>query len=127
MRGYQKRLGDFGEAAAAEYLLRQGYQIVEQNYRCAAGEVDIIAKNDTCLLFVEVKTRTSDRYGTPAEAVTPLKQKRMAQTAMQYLSEPPVTAAVRFDVIEIYAALEHGVFILQSLNHIENAIPEVEI
>jgi putative endonuclease len=85
----------------ARWYLEQGYEIVEQNWRIADGEIDLVARRDGVLVFCEVKTRTSDRFGTAAEAVTATKQRRIRRLATTYLrgqGGSPRPAYVRFDV-----------------------------
>jgi len=95
-------LGVKGEAAAAAYLERTGMTVIERNWRCPSGEMDIIAIDGESLVLVEVKTRRSTSAGTPEEAVSPTKQRRLGRVARSYtahagLEETPV----RFDVIGI--------------------------
>lgn len=91
-----------GEQAAARYLERRGYDILEMNWSCTFGEADIIAKDEACIVFVEVKTRTNVEHGLPEEAVTAKKRARYERIAGEYLSECPyVDIRVRFDVIGI--------------------------
>lgn len=98
----KKEVGVRGENAACAYLERQGMTIVERNWRCKAGEIDIIALDGESLVLVEVKTRKSERKGTPEEAVSPTKQKRIARCANAYLQVAGVEECpVRFDVIAI--------------------------
>ena len=123
MSRYQKNLGDFGEKIAADYLIRQGYQIECENFRCQRGEIDLIASFNNLIVFVEVKTRSSEIYGRPAEAVTLTKRKHMRKSAEFYLYEKriePSSRELRFDVIEIYAKNHGGEYIFEKLNHIEN-------
>ena len=94
-------LGDRGENMAARYLRNKGYKIIMRNFRCEAGEVDIIARQKTTLVFVEVKTRAYDDP-TPEEQVDPIKQQQIQKAAKLYLSrygvpQPPA----RFDVVAI--------------------------
>lgn len=102
-----KELGRRGEAAAAEYLMRHGCKILTRNYRVAAGEIDLIAEEqDGTLLFVEVKTRRTSRYGLPCEAVDCRKQHKIITCAGWYLKENHLQARhCRFDVIEL---MVHG-------------------
>lgn len=92
-----------GEDAAAAYLERIGLVIEARNWRCQSGEIDIIARDDAEIVFVEVKTRRSERAGTAEEAVSIAKQRRVTRLALAYLRETgePSTSAVRFDVIAI--------------------------
>ncbi len=95
-------LGKKGEDLAADYLKQQGLSIVEQNYRQKTGEIDIIARDGNCLVFVEVKTRNSVQYGMPYEAVTARKQMQISKTALDYLTRNKLAdQAARFDVISI--------------------------
>jgi len=95
-------LGSSGEDAAAALLKRSGYRIVERNYRCRYGEIDIIAVDRGTIAFVEVKTRTSHAFGTPAEGVDAKKQRHIAETAQYYLAEKGLEdREARFDVVGI--------------------------
>jgi putative endonuclease len=91
-----------GEDAAALYLERRGWRIVERNYRRREGEIDIIATRPGVIAFVEVKTRRSRTFGTPAEAVTTRKRARIRTLAARFVSEHrPRVAELRFDVVDI--------------------------
>lgn len=94
--------GRWGEQAAADFLERQGYTILARNYHTRWGEIDLIAEDGRYLAFVEVKTRSSDRYAAAREAVTPAKQHRLILTAEYWLAEHPTTRQPRLDVIEVY-------------------------
>lgn len=95
-------LGAWGEDRAAEYLRRQGMKIVERNFRTPVGEIDIIARHKSVLLFVEVKTRRSNAFGTPQEAVGQRKQRQIVRTAQWYLQNNINTKLQpRFDVVAI--------------------------
>lgn len=83
----RKLLGDLGERLAAEYLEGQGYLIRERNYRCPIGEIDLVATESDCLVFVEVRTRRGKRFGSPEESVTLAKQQRLIDLAQNYLVE----------------------------------------
>ena len=96
-------LGGRGEDAAARHLEAMGYTIRTRNYRKRFGEVDIVAEKDGVWIFVEVKTRSSDRCGTPAEAVDARKQRKICAAALSYISEYGKDGqGARFDVIEVY-------------------------
>jgi putative endonuclease len=99
----RNELARSGEDIAAAYLARRGWRILGRNVRCGrTGEIDIVAERGGVLAFVEVKTRTTDRFGTPGEAVTRQKQIRIRALARQYLmSARPRAAAIRFDVVEV--------------------------
>jgi putative endonuclease len=95
-------LGAAGEDLAEKALRRQGYRILERNYTTPLGEVDLIARHQGALVFVEVKTRRQSRYGTPQEAVSPAKQARLKRLAAYYLKAKRLgEAMVRFDVVAI--------------------------
>lgn len=79
------KIGNQGEDLACEYLRKQGYKILERNYRIRGGEIDIIAQDKEYLVFVEVKTRLSHDFGLPVEAITPWKIKYLLKTAQFYL------------------------------------------
>ena len=99
-----KHLGDRGESYAEDYLRRQGYRILTRNYRTKIGEIDLIADDHGTLVFIEVKTRSSVRYGMPAEAVNYKKRQKIIQTAYWYLcAQHRENAICRFDVLEVYA------------------------
>ena len=107
-----KKLGKLGEKQAREYLIKNGWKIVKKNYVNPFGEVDIIARKGEVLAFVEVKTRLSDTFGTPSEAVTKPRQKKYIQAAKYYFAGMEIDCTVRFDIIEIFEG---------RINHIENA------
>jgi putative endonuclease len=94
-------LGQQGEEAAAHYLQAHGYKILERNFRCRAGEVDIIAEEKGDLVFVEVKARSSKLFGDPAEAVTSRKQGQISKAALCYLGDRHRGRAARFDVVTV--------------------------
>lgn len=113
-------LGRFGEEKAAEYLISEGYRILERNFRCRRGEIDIIAEKDGYTVFAEVKLRKSSGFGYASEFVPFSKQRRIKTAAEYYLSRHGETEyRVRFDVIEIYAP--EGTEGTLTLNHLEDA------
>jgi putative endonuclease len=94
--------GKEGEKIAADFLKKNGYRIVETNYRCPIGEIDIIARDKSELVFVEVKARKSSALGYPEQAVGVKKQRKMSKLALWYLQEKKTTdARARFDVVAI--------------------------
>jgi putative endonuclease len=98
----RQRLGKEGEKVAEQYLRKKGYRVVERNYRCATGEVDLIVLDRRVIVFVEVKTRTDDRFGTPLEAVESRKQQKMIRAAQFFLSQKKLDQReARFDVVGI--------------------------
>ncbi len=97
----RRSLGLSGEAAAATWYLESGYEVLQRNWRCRLGEIDLVCRRGRVLVVCEVKTRTSDRLGSPLEAVTATKQRRLRRLAAAYLqqaSPSPRPASVRFDV-----------------------------
>lgn len=105
--GDRKVIGKYGEDLATKYLQAQGYQILERNYRCNLGEIDIVAQDKDYLVFVEVKTRTNVFFGFPHESVTHAKQSRIRKIALFYLAERRSSLEnYRFDVISVL--LEEG-------------------
>lgn len=98
-------LGRRGEDCALTYLTAAGYQLVERNWRCAQGEVDLIVARDGEVVFVEVKTRSSVRFGHPFEAITPVKLARLRRLAYAWCAEaerPP--RRIRIDAVAVVAA-----------------------
>lgn len=94
--------GRKGEELACRYLTERGFSLVTRNFRRLRGEIDLIMEDRSTLVFVEVKTRCSLRYGQPREAVTDLKQQRIRRCAVQYLAERETgSRPVRFDVVEV--------------------------
>lgn len=99
---HNRELGRKGEDAAVRFLERRGYDIVERNWTCFAGEADIIARDGEAVVFVEVKTRTGASNGLPAEAVTKNKRERYEKIACAFLADYDVVdVPVRFDVVSI--------------------------
>jgi len=93
--------GEAAESLACRYLEQQGLVLVERNYRCRTGEVDLIMRDGDCLVFVEVRSRHNSRYGTPAETITRTKQRRLCRAAAHYLLTHRCNTPCRFDVIAI--------------------------
>ncbi len=94
--------GDEGEEWAAEFLRKKGYRIIERNYRFGRGDIDIIARDGTCIVFVEVKLRRNNRFGPAVSAITPAKQKQVVHLARGYLWARQIESAeCRFDAVLI--------------------------
>ncbi len=115
-----KGTGILGEEVATQYLTSHGYRILERNFRCKGGEVDIIARDpeDTSLVFVEVKARRDLSYGVPQLAVNPFKQRQISKAALTWLGKNRLhDHNARFDVIAILLHTERP----HSIEHIRNA------
>jgi putative endonuclease len=98
----RKELGKKGEELALRFLKKNGYRVIEKNYVCKMGEMDIIAKEKDTLVFIEVKTRTSNTFGPPQLAVNPKKQSQMSKVALYFLKEKKLEdVKARFDVVAI--------------------------
>lgn len=95
-------LGAIGESIAVTFLKGQGFTIVERNFRCVCGELDIVAREGRTIVFVEVKCRNNENYGSPQLAVTPFKQRQISKAALVWLSHRKLyDAEARFDVVAI--------------------------
>jgi putative endonuclease len=102
MRPIKADFGKRNEQLAAEFLKKSGYSIIEKNYRCKTGEIDIIAKDRGTLCFVEVKARSSQAFGLPQEAVGQRKQKQVSLAALDFLSKRGLLdKSARFDVVSV--------------------------
>lgn len=114
----KQELGKKGEEIACIYLEEKGYKIIEKNFFCKLGEIDIIAKKEKTIIFIEVKTRKNNSFGNPAEAVNKRKQIHMYNVAIYYmLIKRLKNVHVRFDAIEIMR--ERGDF---KINHIKQIL-----
>lgn len=120
MKSENKKIGAKGEDAAAEYILRNGYKILKRNFRCRSGEIDIIAFECGYIVFIEVKTRTQNYYGSPGEAVNRSKIAKIHRTAQVYMLKSRLfyINKIRFDVIEVFYNKDKGSI---SINLIKNA------
>lgn len=99
----KKEIGNAGEKIACLYLKQKGYTIIETNFFCRQGEIDIIAKDRNEYVFIEVKTRRNELYGSPCEAVNKKKQKHIYKSTKLYIYIHKLeNEIIRFDVIEIY-------------------------
>ncbi len=113
-------LGERGEKFAARYLRRHGYKILVRRFKSRAGEIDLVCRHKDWLVFVEVKTRKSDQYGAPSEAVTREKQRHMSKVALEYLrllDNPQIHW--RFDIVEVI--LQEGARKPDDIRLIQNA------
>lgn len=121
------KLGDWGEARAADFLRNKGLRIVATNYRCRWGEVDIVAQDRDQLVFVEVRTKRSTIFGSPEESLSPAKMRRLTYTCQQYVQNQLEDGAEsesdwRIDLISIFTGKGLKV---ERISHIENAVQEV--
>jgi putative endonuclease len=112
-------LGKKGEDIAANHLAAAGYRIVERNWRCSQGELDIVAQRDDETVFVEVKTRSSLAFGHPFDAITPAKLARLRRLAGAWcMSTGPVSSQIRIDIVSVlYAGIDAPV-----IEHIEGVV-----
>lgn len=103
--GLANAVGAYGERLAVRYLMESGMQILDRNWRCDQGEIDIVALDDTCLVIIEVKTRRSLAFGSPAEAVTAVKAARLRRLAACWLADHrslvDSVGDVRIDVVGV--------------------------
>ncbi|MDD5092963.1 MAG: YraN family protein [Dehalococcoidia bacterium] len=102
MSDSRQRLGAFGEREARDYLLKRGYEILESNFRCPIGEIDIVARDGDFLVFVEVRTRRGSEFGTPEESITQAKKGKLVHLAQYYIQQHAgLPASWRIDVVAI--------------------------
>ncbi|MCL6447760.1 MAG: YraN family protein [Armatimonadetes bacterium] len=122
----RQELGKLGEELAASYLQKKGYRLLERNYRCRLGEIDIVALDGDVLVFIEVRCRTSSRFGFPQESIRREKQAKLRKLAQYYLlraarpGPAPVTGQnqVRFDVLALLFDCKQATC---RVEHIQNA------
>jgi len=111
-------LGKRGEAIAVRYLQQRKYTVIEQNFSCKCGELDIIAREGKVTVFIEVKTRKNLSYGPPQLAVTPFKQRQISKAALVYMAQKKLQGTnARFDVIAILLGYNE----IPQIDHIVNA------
>lgn len=110
-------LGDRGEMIAADYFLKQGYKIIDKKVRASFGELDLIVEKAKTLVFVEVKTRSTMKFGLPEEAVNEAKQKQITRLAEWYLQKRKISHSIRFDVLAVF----YDGASAPRIRHIENA------
>jgi putative endonuclease len=116
----KKSVGDLGESIAGNLLKKKGYKIVQRNYRCKHGEIDIVAEIKRTLVFVEVRTKSSLEFGTPEESVTAGKKKKIVSSVFDYLNDHKCLSRIwRIDFIGIELSGDGSI---KRVNHIENAI-----
>ena len=111
-------VGKLGEELACKYLIKNNYKILERNFKCKQGEIDIIALDNNEIVFIEVKTRTNAKYGMPADAVNEIKQKHLLKAEKYYIYKRNLANEfIRVDVIEIYISKNK-----YRVNHIKQII-----
>lgn len=114
---HNKTIGMRGEDAATKFLENKGYSILDKNWKCKMGEIDIVAKDEETIVFVEVKTRTNVENGLPEDAVGPKKRKKYETLAAMYLQDHDyIDMSVRFDVIGIMVLKKDRCFIRHHIN-----------
>lgn len=111
------RTGQTGENIAREYLENKGYKFIDQNYKNKWGEIDLICEKDKIIVFVEVKTRTGDRFGSPESAINNKKIQKLIKNSVAYMKFKKIDKSYRIDAISI--VLE-GSGKVQKMNHYEN-------
>lgn len=112
-----REMGDEGEQIATDFLKRKGYKIIDRNFWCRQGEIDIIAKKEDEYVFCEVKTRKNLKYGEPRDSVNEIKRKHILDATRYYLYKNDLyDKYIRFDVIEVYIYKNKNY-----INHIKNA------
>lgn len=103
MKKYNKLIGDYGEDCATKYLISNGYEILERNYKCPLGEIDIICFKDNILSFVEVKSRFNFSYGLPREAVNFKKKQKIKAISSWYIMNSKIEDVnIEYDIVEVY-------------------------
>jgi putative endonuclease len=119
MSSFNKDIGNLGEKISENFLIESGYIILDRNFRCKTGEIDLIARDGDYICFIEVKTRCGYLFGNPCEAVNYPKQQRISKTAQMYILKKKLFKfCFRFDVIEVILNKENG---SSSIKLIKNA------
>jgi putative endonuclease len=118
----RKDLGNKGEQLALNFLKKKGFRVLETNYRCPRGEIDIIARQKECLVFVEVRTKTNLAFGSPEESITNAKKRHLESAVNHYLqNQAKMPPSWRIDLVAIEIESDNK---LKRIEHIENAIEE---
>lgn len=119
MKNFNKDIGSFGEDLSINYLIDNGYYILEKNYRNKIGEIDVICKKNNLLIFIEVKSRYTNSYGFPIESVTYYKRKQIIKVSMLYIILNKYNNFnIRYDVIEVFFNKNNDLF---NINHTTDA------
>ncbi|MFQ5997666.1 MAG: YraN family protein [Dehalococcoidales bacterium] len=118
----RRDVGILGEQLAKDFLKKRGYRLLESNYRCPEGEIDIIAKHKDCLVFIEVRTKRSLEFGSPEESITPTKMGKLRAVAAHYQqTHSNLPASWRIDVVAVELGKKDGPLRIEL---IENAVAE---
>lgn len=118
--------GDHGEKIACDYLEDNGYKIIARNFNCIYGEIDIIAIKNDEIIFIEVKTRCQNYFGTPIEAINTNKIQHLYNSANYFLYKNNLLyKPIRFDVIEVYSNFENNKHHLCNISHVKNIILDI--
>ena len=122
MRMNRQELGRLGERLARDAIKKKGYRILETNFRCRSGEIDIVAQEKDCLVFVEVRTRSNLNFGSPEESITAIKKRRLVSSAFTYIeTHQDLPSLWRIDVVAIETNLEGK---LERIEIIEDAVSQ---
>ncbi len=119
MRKNTRKLGAYGEQIAINYLNTEKYQILKSNFHSRFGEIDIIAQKENTIIFIEVKTRTSNTFGTPEESLTPQKRRKIIKTALTFLKEKAPGKRISWRIDLIAVKLTKNLKTAQ-INHLKN-------
>lgn len=119
MKGFNKDIGNLGEKIALKHYEKLGYKILDKNFYCRIGELDLVSKYNDCIIFTEVKTRYSSKFGKPCESISSHKKYKIIKTAQFYILKNKLkNHNARFDVIEIVLNPDNTTF---NMNHITDA------
>lgn len=120
MKMNRQELGRLGERLARDTIKKKGYRIIETNFRCRSGEIDIVAQKKDCLVFVEVRTKSNLNFGSPEESITAIKKRRLVSLAFTYMeTHQDLPSLWRIDVVAIETNLEGK---LERIEIIEDAV-----
>ncbi len=117
----RQKIGKIGEEAACRFLQQKGYEIIEKNYRCPLGEIDIVARDQLMTVMVEVRSRTSFSYGSPEESITVDKARRLRRLALSYLQTKNLSATpCRIDLVAVM--VDRETHQIKNINHIKGIL-----
>jgi len=123
MSDERQRMGRWGEDQASLLLCRNGIDVVERNWRCRLGELDIVGRDEDIVVFVEVRTRSSARYGSPEESITMQKSHRLRKLAMCYMASHGLQdTPYRIDVIAVVVAQKQPPWAIERIEHLVNVV-----